>query len=109
MRAQSTTQEDLSLAVTPSIQPRMPWRVVTVEALPEFRLSVRFVDGTEGILDLTNLIHSPDAGVFATLTDPLLFAQARVDYGAVTWFGELDLAPDAMYAEIKANEARMLQ
>jgi hypothetical protein len=52
-------------------------------------------------VDLTRLIQSPDAGVFAALADHALFAQVRVEYGAVTWPGEIDLAPDAMYAEIK--------
>jgi hypothetical protein len=32
-----------------------------------------------------------------------LFSQATLVYGAVTWLGELDLAPDAMYDEIKAT------
>jgi len=101
MYAQSAPQQDPPLAVTPPIQPRMPWRVTTVEALPEFRLRVRFVDGTEGTVDLAAMIHSPDAGVFAALADPARFALARIEYGAVTWPGEIDLAPDAMYAEIK--------
>lgn len=60
-------------------------------------------------MDLTALIHSPGAGVFATLADPSLFAQARVEYGAVTWPGEVDLAPDAMYAEIKKSGKWVLQ
>lgn len=101
MRTQSAAQQDSPLGVTPPIQPRMPWRVAAVEALPDFRLHVRFVDGTEGTVDLTALIQSPSAGVFASLGDPTLFAQAHVEYGAVTWPGEIDLAPDAMYAEIK--------
>lgn len=91
------------LALTPPIQPRMPWRVVAVEALPGFRLQVRFVDGTEGNVDLKGLIQSPDAGVFAVLADPSIFEQAYIEFGAVTWPGEIDLAPDAMYAEIKAT------
>ncbi|MDR2207876.1 MAG: DUF2442 domain-containing protein [Azoarcus sp.] len=83
------------------IQLRMPWRVLAVEALPGFWLHVRFVDGTEGTVDLSALIQSPRAGVFAALANPSLFAQVHVEYGAVTWPGEIDLAPDAMYAEIK--------
>jgi hypothetical protein len=35
--------------------------------------------------------------------DPVLFAQAYVEYGAVIWPGEIDLAPDAMYDEIKKH------
>ncbi len=101
MRTQSAAQQDSPLAVTPPIQPRMPWRVVSVKALPDFRLHVRFVDGTEGTVDLDPLVHSPGAGVFASLADSALFAQVFVQHGAVTWPGEIDLAPDAMYAEIK--------
>jgi hypothetical protein len=101
MHAQSAPQPDLPVAVTPSIQPRMPWRVVAVAVLPGWRLHVRFVDGTEGTVDLTALIHSPDAGVFAGLADAGRFGQVSVSLGAVTWPGEIDLAPDAMYAAIK--------
>ena len=79
----------------------MPWRVASVQALTAFRLRVRFVDGTEGMVDLAALIHSPGAGVFAALADPLIFSQVFVEHGAVTWSGEIDLAPDAMYAKIK--------
>ncbi len=50
-----------------------------------------------------DLIYSSGAGVFAQLADPARFAEAQVQYGAVTWLGELDLAPDAMYAEIKKS------
>ncbi len=101
MRTQSAAPQDLPLGVTSLIQPRMPWHVVAADALSDFRLHVRFMDGTEGTVDLTTLIHSPSAGVFAALADPLLFAQAYVEYDALTWPGEIDLAPDAMYAEIK--------
>lgn len=109
MRTQSTAPQDSPLAVTPPIQPRMPWRVVAVEAIPGFRLHVRFVDGTEGTVDLTALVHSPAAGVFASLADSALFAQVFVEHGAVTWPGEIDLAPDAMYAEIKKDGTWVLQ
>lgn len=101
MHTQSAAQQDLPLALTPPIQPRMPWRVASVKALPDFRLHVRFVDGAEGTVDLDPLVHSPGAGVFASLADSALFAQVFVEHGAVTWPGEIDLAPDAMYAEIK--------
>lgn len=91
------------------IRSRMPWRVVDVNPQDEFRFSVRFLDGTTGIVDLSGLIGSPHAGVFARLADPVVFAQAFVMHGAVTWPGELDLAPDAMYAEIKKNGTWILK
>jgi hypothetical protein len=47
------------------------------------------------------LIHGPDAGVFAALRDPSIFGRAYLQWGALTWPGDLDLAPDAMYEAIR--------
>lgn len=87
----------------PSIVCNQPDDVAEVTPLDGFRLKVRFHDGSEGEADLLGLVHSPNAGVFAPLADPSLFAQVYVACGAVTWPGEIDLAPDAMYAEIRKN------
>ncbi|MBV9036315.1 MAG: DUF2442 domain-containing protein [Acidobacteriaceae bacterium] len=107
MRAPTNTSEDRPAAITSEIVPpivcNQPDDVAEVTALDEFRLRVRFNDGLEGYVDISALIHSAHAGVFAQLADPARFAEAYVQYGAVTWPGELDLAPDAMYAEIKKN------
>lgn len=89
--------------MTPAIRPSAPWRVREVTALPGDRLFVRFVDGLTGIVDLSALIASPQAGVFARLRDSGLFAQVRIEMGAVVWPGELDLAPDAMHAAIREH------
>jgi hypothetical protein len=61
----------------------------------------KFADGPTGIVDMSGLVHSPKAGVFAALADPSLFAQVRLETGAVSWPGELDIAPDAMHAAIQ--------
>lgn len=82
---------------------RVPWRVVEVRPLPEHRLFVRFADGTEGEVDTRSMVFGRKAGVFERLRDPLEFAEVRVEAGAVTWPCGLDIAPDAMYDEIKAN------
>ncbi|WP_084386502.1 DUF2442 domain-containing protein [Castellaniella caeni] len=105
MSEQSATQEDSSLLVSLPIRLRQPWRVEAVQALPGFRLWVRFLDGTEGIVSLAAKVHSPGAGVFSVLADPAVFARAHVVLGAVTWFDDLDLAPDALYDEIRAQQA----
>jgi hypothetical protein len=79
----------------------MEWEdVVDVQPEAPLTLSVRFADGLCGKVrfELTHLY-----GVFEVLKDPALFKQAYVEHGAVTWPGELDLAPDAMYHEIKAH------
>ena len=89
--------------MNPPIRLTMPWRVVAVAPLPGYRLHVRFLDGSEGYVDMSARVRSRKAGVFAALADEALFNQVGIDVGAVTWPGELDLAPDAMYDEIKKS------
>jgi len=99
MRGHGTTEQDSASGVVLSA----PWRVTVVEALPDYRVKVRFIDGTEGVVVMSRLICGERAGVFAGLRDPAVFAQASVELGTVTWPGEIDLAPDAMHIEIKKN------
>ena len=89
--------------IVPPIKPTAPWRVAEVRSLQNYRLHVRFIDGTEGTVDMNARVHSAKAGVFSVLADVTLFNQVGLEYGAVTWPGEIDLAPDAMYDEIKAH------
>jgi hypothetical protein len=81
----------------------VPWAVIAVQVLSDYRLAVRFRDGTAGEVDASRLIFGPGAGVFAALRDPDVFARAHVSRGAVTWPNDLDLAPDAMYDSIQAT------
>jgi hypothetical protein len=101
MRAQPTSEQDSSSSITPAVRPCMPWRAVKVQALPGYQLRVEFVDGVQGMVDMNALVHSSTAGVFAELADAARFASVFVEHGAVTWPGEIDLAPDAMHAAIK--------
>ena len=78
----------------------MNYDVVEVQPMLPMALQVRFADGTAGQVRF-EVSHM--TGVFEALKDPIVFAQARVEAGAVTWPGDLDLAPDAMYAEIKSH------
>ncbi len=103
MRAESNAGENSSTALETEVAPKSRWRVTKVEALPAFRISVSFADGLTGIVDMSALVHSSHAGVFSSLTDASLFAQVRLEYGVVSWPGELDLAPDAMYAAIQEH------
>jgi len=87
----------------------VPWVVTQVEAHPDFRLSVKFIDGTAGDVVMNQRVLRESAGVFIALADPKVFAQVFVEDGAVTWANGLDLAPDAMYDEIKRNGVWVLR
>ena len=103
MPVSSNAKDDRSSTLDGTPHPTVAWRVVKVQPAPDYVLNVEFVDGLAGSVHLSSLVNSADAGVFAALRDPKVFAQAFLNYGAVTWPGELDLAPDAMYDEIQAH------
>jgi hypothetical protein len=84
----------------------MNWRVVQVEPKAPLALEVRFADGTAGTVRFE---PSHLTGVFEPLNDPEIFRLVRIEYGAVTWPGNIDLAPDAMYREIKRSGEWVLQ
>jgi len=78
----------------------MYWDVVEVIPQRDHGLFVRFRDGLEG-----NVRLKPEelTGALAPLADPEFFRQVFVDCGAVAWPGEIDLAPDAMYADVASQ------
>lgn len=103
MQSHADAQKDRTAELIPPVRPRAQWRVADVEALPGFRLQVRFNDGTAGTVEMADFINSGAAGVFAALRDEKLFRQVTVTLGAVAWPGDLDLAPDAMHRAIKQH------
>ncbi|MBE1160646.1 DUF2442 domain-containing protein [Dyella acidiphila] len=80
-----------------------PWRVLQVQPMPGCRLSVQFQDGTSGEVDMSALVQGDRAGIFAVLRDVAVFNAVHVEFGAVAWPGDVDLAPDALHAAIKMN------
>lgn len=74
-------------------------RVCDVQSRPDYHIHVRFDDGREGEVDVSELVG---CGVFAAWRDPAFFAQVNVDpdTGAVAWPGGIDLCPDRLYRDI---------
>jgi hypothetical protein len=81
------------------------WRISDVRAIEDNALWVRFVDGLEGVVRFQPGFYR---GVFSHLVDPVQFRRVTVVNGAVTWPGDLDLAPDAMHLEIKQRGGEWL-
>lgn len=78
----------------------MLYKIVAVEARPAYRVWIRFEDGTEGEVDLSDLVGK---GVFERWSDPGEFEKVHVDEesGTITWPGGLDVAPDRLYRDLK--------
>jgi hypothetical protein len=74
-------------------------RIISATPLPGHRLRLRFEDGVEGTVDLSDLVGK---GVFAPWTNEKAFAAVAIDRatGTVTWPGGIDLCPDTLHEEI---------
>ena len=78
----------------------MYWDVVELTPEPDYCLFVRFKDGLSGRVRLS---LDELTGVLAPLRDVQFFERVFIDCGAVAWPGEIDLAPDAMYALVSEH------
>jgi uncharacterized protein DUF2442 len=79
----------------------IPWKVTKLKVLPGHKLQVTFADGLLGIVDLSK---DRFEGILAPLGDESYFAQARLKDGVVTWPNGAEIAPDAMYDEVRATQ-----
>jgi hypothetical protein len=105
MSQTSAPEPDPAAPVDPPIRHTVAWRLTSVQALPDARLRVTFVDGLSGEVDLRAFLAKSevDGTVFETLRDPKVFERVTLVLGAVSWPNGADLAPDAMYDAIRAT------
>lgn len=79
----------------------MIW-VTDARPLDGHRLWVRFNDGAEGEIDLSDLIRADARPIVAALSDPAVFAALRVDMDTVVWDNGFDLAPEYLRSLLKS-------
>ena len=73
-------------------------RPLEVKAHKNFRIWLRYDDGTEGEVDLSDLAGR---GVFQAWNDTTFFNSVRLgSHGAIEWGENLDICPDAMYLRL---------
>lgn len=74
-------------------------KIVEAEAREDYRLWVRYEDGAEGEVDLSNLVGK---GVFERWEDPAEFQKVSIDpdTDTVAWPGGIDLCPDSLYDDL---------
>lgn len=68
--------------------------VISVRALPGYRLALAFEDGREGVFDMTPYVGT---GMWRAISDPVSFAAAHVVDGTVAWSPRVDMAPEVLY------------
>lgn len=73
-------------------------RPIEVKALPNFRIWLRYDDGTEGDVDLSDVAGR---GVFKAWDDLAFFNSVQLgSHGAIEWGTAIDICPDAMYLRL---------
>lgn len=79
---------------------------IAVKALPNYRLWLRYNDGVEGEVDLSDVAGR---GVFAVWNDEAVFKSVRLGaHGAIEWGPDLDICPDAMYLRLTGKSVDAL-
>jgi hypothetical protein len=78
-------------------------KVIDVRPLDDYRIWLKFDDGTQGEVDLVDLAGR---GVLEAWTDRRVFEEVRVDEsGAVVWPDEIDLCPDDLYPQTSGSRS----
>lgn len=70
--------------------------VVHVEILPDFLLRLNYTNGEQRQFDMKPLLLLPP---WTQIAAPARFEKAYVDYGTIVWPGNIDIAPETLYAE----------
>jgi len=73
--------------------------VTALRHVREHVLWLRFTDGTEGEVDLSDGLRGP---MFEALRDPTQFARVAIEYGTIVWSNGADWAPETLYDRVRA-------
>lgn len=75
---------------------------IEVKALERYRIWVKYSDGTEGIVDLSDLAGK---GVFTLWDDEQEFRKVSIGPGGeIAWGDRIDLCPDAIYLRLTGKQ-----
>lgn len=75
-------------------------KIISVNPLEKYRVRIKFEDGTEGVLDLSDCAGK---GVFRSWDNENTFGKVFIsgETGAITWPGEIDIDTLNCYLQIK--------
>lgn len=84
--------------------------IIDVKPQNHYVLWLKFEDGTEGTVDIKNLLGD-FTGVFSKFKDLKYFQSVKIDkeIGTIAWPENIDLCPDVLYAAVKGLPKPNLQ
>jgi len=80
-------------------------KIKSVKYVSGFTLHVKFLDGVEGDIELTDLVSK---GIFKVLQNQELFARAYNTGYSIAWSSELEIDSDTIYMEISGKSINEL-
>jgi hypothetical protein len=77
-------------------------KITAVQILGNYRIHLRFDDGIEGEVDLSQKSRT---GVYAAWADYEHFRQARIgDCGELVWDNQVDFSADSLWLQVTGRE-----
>lgn len=77
-------------------------KAVEVRGRPDFRIWVRFEDGTAGEIDLS---HLAGRGVFEIWDEPSVFAAVHLGSGgSIAWSEDVEICADSVYLTLTGKQ-----
>lgn len=81
-------------------------RPLEVRPLVKYRIWLRYDNGVEGEVDLSDLAGR---GVFKGWDDPTFFESVHIGkHGEIAWGEDIDLCPDALYMRLTGETPEQL-
>ena len=68
--------------------------ITLAEALPNFKIHVKFDTEETGVFDCSSYLEHP---YWKRLSDPAFFKLVRVEYGTLVWPDDIDIAPEDVW------------
>ena len=73
-------------------------RPTNVEARSDYRIWLRYSDGVEGGIDLSDLAGR---GIFTAWNEPGCFEKVHItEHRSIAWSDDMELCPDTLYMEL---------
>lgn len=82
-------------------------KIIEASALEPYRLRLKFSDGVEGEVDLSDLAGQ---GIFAAWNDATFFKRVRISSAgrSLEWNDQIDLCADSLYLSVTGQSVQEL-
>jgi len=76
-------------------------KVLEVKYLSDYTISIKYVDGVVGTIQLNDLVEK---GIFKVLQDKSLFAKVYTNGYSIAWSNELEIDATTIYSELTGKQ-----